>query len=165
MTIKVQCGCGKSLQVKDELAGKRVRCPACKQAVGVPPALEPEEVGDDALQVLLTESPPRPPARAPREEAVTAEPPRPPALPERSAPPRAAERKKPKRRRDEEDEGWSFPRIYLSPGIITGLLMMVGAVVWFVLGLLADRIFFYPPIMFVLGLVAVVRGLLGRPED
>lgn len=39
-----------------------------------------------------------------------------------------------------------------------GLLMMVGAVVWFFLGLAAGRIFFYPPILFIIGLVAVVKG-------
>lgn len=40
-----------------------------------------------------------------------------------------------------------------------GVAMMIGAVVWFVVGLFFDRIFFYPPVMFVLGLVAMVRGL------
>lgn len=39
-----------------------------------------------------------------------------------------------------------------------GVLSMVGAVVWFVLGLMADRIFIYPPILFILGLIAVVNG-------
>jgi len=32
-----------------------------------------------------------------------------------------------------------------------GIGMMVGAVVWFVLGWMAGRIFFYPPILFVIG--------------
>ena len=40
-----------------------------------------------------------------------------------------------------------------------GVAMMVGAVVWFVVGLFFDRIFFYPPVMFVFGLIALVRGL------
>jgi hypothetical protein len=42
---------------------------------------------------------------------------------------------------------------------------MAVAVVWFVIGYEAGRIFIYPPIMFVLGLVAVVRGLFGAPEE
>jgi hypothetical protein len=33
MSISVTCDCGKQLQVKDELEGKRVRCPACGQPV------------------------------------------------------------------------------------------------------------------------------------
>jgi hypothetical protein len=37
VSIQTKCeGCGKSYVVKDELAGKRVQCPACKQAVQVP---------------------------------------------------------------------------------------------------------------------------------
>ena len=47
--------------------------------------------------------------------------------------------------------------------IVGGTLMMVGAVVWFVGALvLADRIFFYPPILFVAGMVAVFRGITGH---
>jgi hypothetical protein len=44
--------------------------------------------------------------------------------------------------------------------IITGILMMVGAIVWFVAGLAGDVIFFYPPVMFVLGFIALVKGLM-----
>jgi len=41
-----------------------------------------------------------------------------------------------------------------------GVAMMVGAVVWFVVGWMAGRIFIYPPILFVLGIVAVAKGLM-----
>ncbi|MEJ7593771.1 MAG: hypothetical protein WKF77_19710 [Planctomycetaceae bacterium] len=44
--------------------------------------------------------------------------------------------------------------------MITGILMMVGAVIWFVGGLAADIIFFYPPVLFVLGFIALVKGVL-----
>jgi hypothetical protein len=47
-------------------------------------------------------------------------------------------------------------------GVLTGVAMMIGAVVWFVVGLTADRISFRPPILFVLGMIAVGKGLLGR---
>lgn len=43
----------------------------------------------------------------------------------------------------------------------TGILMMVGAAVWFVVGLMGDRIFIYPPILFVLGIVSFFKGLFG----
>ena len=36
MPIAFLCPCGKSLQVKDQLAGKVVRCPVCTQQVIVP---------------------------------------------------------------------------------------------------------------------------------
>lgn len=34
--IRVTCNCGRELKVKDELAGKRVRCPECSAAVSIP---------------------------------------------------------------------------------------------------------------------------------
>ena len=43
----------------------------------------------------------------------------------------------------------------------TGILMMVGAAVWFVVGLMGDRIFFYPPVLFVLGIISFFKGLFG----
>jgi hypothetical protein len=49
--------------------------------------------------------------------------------------------------------------------VIGGLLAMLVAVVWFVRGLMADRVFFYPPILFVVGLVGVAKGLMSGSED
>jgi F0F1-type ATP synthase assembly protein I len=43
----------------------------------------------------------------------------------------------------------------------TGILMMVGAAVWFVVGLMGDTIFFYPPVLFVLGIISFFKGLFG----
>lgn len=36
MTIRIACDCGKSLQLRDDYAGKRVRCPACRAILSVP---------------------------------------------------------------------------------------------------------------------------------
>jgi WD40 repeat protein len=36
MTIRIRCACGKSLQAKEELAGKRVKCPGCGQVLAIP---------------------------------------------------------------------------------------------------------------------------------
>lgn len=36
MPIAVACKCGKKFKVKDELAGKAVRCPDCKSAIKIP---------------------------------------------------------------------------------------------------------------------------------
>lgn len=38
MPIRVTCSCGKTLAVKDALAGKAVKCPACQQVVRIPAA-------------------------------------------------------------------------------------------------------------------------------
>ncbi len=36
MPIAVRCQCGKSLNVRDDLAGKAIKCPGCQQVVRVP---------------------------------------------------------------------------------------------------------------------------------
>ncbi|MEM6366193.1 MAG: hypothetical protein AAF745_17310 [Planctomycetota bacterium] len=36
MPIQIKCGCGKALRVRDELAGKAVKCPGCGKAIRVP---------------------------------------------------------------------------------------------------------------------------------
>jgi uncharacterized Zn ribbon protein len=42
MAINVVCDCGKEFKVKDEIAGKRVKCPACQTVLTVPAAEEEE---------------------------------------------------------------------------------------------------------------------------
>ena len=65
MAISITCACGKTLRVKDELAGKRVRCPGCGQ-VSVLPAPAPTAPGI-APPVLVepTDQPSVPPVAAP----------------------------------------------------------------------------------------------------
>jgi hypothetical protein len=57
------------------------------------------------------------------------------------------------------EQGWfgSF-----SSGVVGGLLMIIIAVVWFSLGFAAGRIFFYPPILFFIGLASIFKGISGR---
>ena len=43
--------------------------------------------------------------------------------------------------------------------MVAGVLMMVGAAVWFFVGLAAGIIFFYPPVLFVLGIISFFKGL------
>jgi hypothetical protein len=47
----------------------------------------------------------------------------------------------------------------LNGGTGVGALAMGGACLWFVIGLMNDVIFFYPPILFVIGLIAFFKGL------
>ncbi len=47
-------------------------------------------------------------------------------------------------------------------GVAGGLLMMLIAVVWFVGGLAVGYIFFYPPVLGVIGFIAVIKGLTGN---
>jgi hypothetical protein len=43
-------------------------------------------------------------------------------------------------------------------GMLGGVLMMGIAALWFFAGLSANRVFFYPPILFVIGVYAFVKG-------
>lgn len=45
MPIATACDCGKSGKVKEELAGKKVRCPGCGHSINVP--LLAESLDDD----------------------------------------------------------------------------------------------------------------------
>jgi len=49
MSIPVRCQCGKAFAARDELAGKRVKCPSCGGVLAIPaaPALQP--LDDDPL--------------------------------------------------------------------------------------------------------------------
>lgn len=47
-------------------------------------------------------------------------------------------------------------------GIVGGLVMILIAVVWFFVGLACGYIFFYPPILFVIGIYAFLKGIFTR---
>ena len=50
----------------------------------------------------------------------------------------------------------------LGAGVLGGMGLMAGAVIWFVLGLMGGYIFYYPPVMFVIGMIAMIKGLVSR---
>jgi WD40 repeat protein len=50
--IFVACSCGRNLRLKDELAGKKVRCPDCSQVLAVPPPA-PADVPNGAVRNAL----------------------------------------------------------------------------------------------------------------
>jgi len=45
-------------------------------------------------------------------------------------------------------------------GVVTGILMMAGAVVWFFGAWALGWIFWYPPVMFILGFITLVKGVM-----
>ncbi len=187
MPITFTCTCGKMLRVKDELAGKSVRCPVCSAAVVVPSAAPAWEVVED-------EPPPLPKAKS---------------SPVRATPvvkkielddddedrPRNRRRddeddERPRKRRDDDDDdddedrprkkkkyqskkvgkeekhsSFGMEKGIINSGVAGGAIAMFVAVVWFVLGLVNDLIFYYPPILFVIGLIAFVKGLMGGGDD
>lgn len=54
MPIKVSCQCGKQLSVKDEYAGKRVKCPGCGQPLSIPQLRAAG--GEDGMSGLLDDA-------------------------------------------------------------------------------------------------------------
>lgn len=56
MPIKVACQCGASFNAKDELAGKAVRCPKCKQPLQIPAPAPAPAPANDALSDLFDEA-------------------------------------------------------------------------------------------------------------
>jgi hypothetical protein len=78
---------------------------------------------------------------------------------------------RPRRRRRKAEKkpepgGWfGLEKGILNGGVIGGAIAMLVAVVWFVIGLMADWIFFYPPILFLIGLVAFIKGLVSGGDE
>ncbi len=147
MPIEFDCDCGKSLRVKDELAGRTIRCPECDERITVPEDEEP-------ARAIPIAKPARPTPRVIDEDEED-------------------ERPSKRRRNDDDDDFEPRPKkrkkkkpVEQSSGsqapIAIGCLMMVGAVVWFVVGLMADWVFFYPPILFILGMISVGRGVAAK---
>jgi late competence protein required for DNA uptake (superfamily II DNA/RNA helicase) len=59
-----------------------------------------------------------------------------------------------------EDTGFFAPeRKGIQKGALGGIIMMAIALVWFITGYAAGTIFLYPPILFVIGLYSLIKGL------
>ncbi len=213
MPISLQCTCGKAYRVKDELAGKRIRCAVCKELIVVPEEEfeTPDEDVAEATGMKQGAPPPvrslsksrrdddedddPPPRRKSRRDDDDDEDDRPRRKSrryedddedeedERPSRRRRAERDDPPKKKKKKKKKAGFfeglglwkaskpretsrrvertPLIVFSPTIIAGFMMMLGAVVWFVVGLALGILFCYPPILFVIGLVTMIKGFMG----
>jgi phage FluMu protein Com len=178
--IRVQCGaCDTKLAVPGTVAGKKVRCPKCKGVVAVPaPTPQPAPAVTRSQTAAVPKKKKRKVRKRPgpkrndlfssdeflsQGEAV--------ASSSGQLPPRKKHGKKkgPKPRLvgtgNEAPKGpkrvrQSFSDRLLHGGVITGILTMIGAAAWFLIGLAGGVIFFYPPILFIIGLVTCIKGLL-----
>src|SRR5262245_57953452 len=148
MSISVACSCGKKYRVKEALAGKKIRCADCAELIKVPVLVPDDDAEFDEFAL--------PPAADDGEED---EPSLPPQVKRRS---KTTEREvtsdRPERQRVLK-QGWFEST---NGGVLGGILMMLIAVVWFVVGLAAGRIFFYPPILLIIGFIAFCKGLFNR---
>jgi hypothetical protein len=154
MPIPFSCSsCGRSLNVRDELAGREIYCPDCKSILTVPldapPELEPEmavvaaPAAHDDLSTRAEEPPP-----PPRHEEPAA------AEEFDDEPPRRTQRPTPP-----ENGG---PRI---GAVIGGAAMMVGAFVLVLIGLSTGLWIIKGIVLLgIAGLVTFIKGLMGKTD-
>jgi len=60
MPIEVQCPCGKTLNVGDDLAGRRVKCPVCGEILSVPDNRDVADSGHEEEYDAVDDAPPVP---------------------------------------------------------------------------------------------------------
>ena len=161
MPIPLDCDCGRSFRIKEQLAGKKVRCPDCSTVLAVPAP----DADDEVATALLADDPSdeHAPARRSWQSPVESYTVAPAAA--RPAPAKPNPRPVVRRKRRESsgprvafEQGW-FGSV--NSGVVGGLLMMGIAVVWFVVGLAAGWLFYYPPVLLVIGFIAMVKGMTG----
>lgn len=81
---------------------------------------------------------------------------------------RREQQKKESRERAQQEaanNGGSMEKSILTSGALGGVIAMLVAVVWFFIGLMNDYIYFYPPILFVCGLGAVMKALMSGDKQ
>lgn len=60
---------------------------------------------------------------------------------------------------DLEEETWGLNKFGINNGIAAGTLMIIGALAWFFGGLSIGFIFYYPPILLILGIITLLKGI------
>ena len=152
MAIEVQCSCGKRLKAQPSLAGKRVRCPACKSPVDIPDSrqtdvaelsVQPTTADDDVWDSLpqVAEQP-----LAPQDDVMT-------TARSSTADQLLAKASAEKLEQSEDLDSWSTRKIG------SGIAMVVGALVWLTIGLVVGRIHLIPMVLLVVGIVALINGV------
>jgi hypothetical protein len=65
-----------------------------------------------------------------------------------------------------KDKGFFGPeKAGIKKGVVGGMIMIGIATVWFIGGLYMGFIFFYPPILFLIGVYALIKGLVTGNVD
>ncbi|MBI4612477.1 MAG: hypothetical protein HY720_02600 [Planctomycetes bacterium] len=174
-SIVVGCACGKRLSVRAEAAGKKTKCPRCGEVVRIPgpaggsgkPATGRARAPRRAEGPVGARPAPVGPAPDTKPRSVT-----------RSCPacseaiplavqtcPHCGELLGARRRAAEEaaaEDGGTFApeKAGIRAGMVGGIIIMAIAAIWFVGGLAAGILFYYPPVLFVIGIFAFVKGLV-----
>ncbi len=144
MPIEFPCPeCERKLRVKDELAGRRVKCPGCSASITIPDA---DAQPPAPKKAAVKPGKPAPaPARRPRDEEDEDEAPRRPARGRADDEDEERPRKKPRPRDDDEDDeprkkggkkagGSSMPLVLGIGGGVLALLLVGGGIWWMMSG-------------------------------
>jgi hypothetical protein len=167
------------MRVKDEAAGKKIRCPGCSTVLTVPKPETPKDAEEDALKLLLEEADEPAPAvnhdvtdDAPATDAI--QPPRPgprPPPPPEPPPPQWKWRKKklpppePIRKPKAKSGGGLFNNVNPNYSVVgVGCLMMFGGAALLIVGLATGWIIIGAAFLFFSGLGTFFKGLMGRSD-
>jgi hypothetical protein len=148
--IEVTCPqCGQDLRVPADSLGKQARCPSCSRLFAVS---EPR-AADEAISAAVVNSPEIGPGsnwtmqpQSPQSYSAA-------SIPNPYEPSATTTATK------NYNHGFGWEHRGWDKGMMGGLAMMAIAAVWFLVGLAGGIIFYYPPILFVIGLVGFIRGL------
>jgi hypothetical protein len=179
--IPVSCPqCGKQLMVPTSAAGKQGRCPACTHVFLLPalleepeleelPQLAPDPFGQQVpssgfqLQPAALQNYAQPSAYGSPSASVYGSPSaQQPFAPQPMNPHMAkayAEAAERGQSGDKYNHAFGLEQRGFDAGMLGGLIMMVLGGVWFVAGLYFGLIFWYAPILCIIGLVGFVRGM------
>lgn len=167
--MKIACPtatCGAVMNLPENAMGKKGRCPRCQEAFTVAPSLivqaaVAEGVAEEAAEATAPTMPAAVPAPGP--------PTVPGAVPgpSRGAQTPIGRRRAPSARRvraETSPDTFEPERRATNAGVLGGIAIMGLAAIWFFVAYFyANRIYFYPPILFVLGLISVFKAVAAPP--
>ena len=139
--MKVACRhCSEVMTLPEQALNRKARCPKCSATFEV---TSTDVILEEVLEGAAEESPAS------------------------MAPAPIVKRRGPssRRRRAAEEaaaaEGGFFApeKKFLARGPLGGIVLMIAAVVWFVVGYAGGYIFYYPPVLFLFGLIGTINAL------
>lgn len=65
----------------------------------------------------------------------------------------------------EKETTWGLDKFRLSNSLVAGVFLIVVSIIWFIAGYIKGFIFFYPPILFLMGLYSTYKGLRKKAQN
>ncbi len=62
---------------------------------------------------------------------------------------------------EDDSEGFfKYEKKGMKKGVLGGVIMILIAIIWFIAGYSIGYIFYYPPILFIIGVIAIIKGVI-----